>query len=125
MDRVELAKVLGHQLKGIMLHSDLCMAYLLRKNKRCAFTHYLRALAETKTFMLTNEYIIDTYGIIVEPTRETKITIPADATCDKLYEVWKEWEHDTAEMYQKIVLENPTCKYWKKLLRKVHHELYL
>jgi len=123
MDRVKLSIILGHQLKGIMLHSDLCRAYLVRKNKRCAFTQYVRTLAETKTFLLTNEKIIDKLGCLVEPIKEARILVPDNATDEQLKAIWRDWEQDTLAMYEEASLMDQDCKWWKKLLKEVKKEL--
>lgn len=123
MDKVMASKILSRQLKGIMLHVDLCRTYLLKHNKKCAFTHFVRVLEETKNFMLTNEHLIDKLGAIIEPVQEAKIVIPADADIDKLREIWKTYEQETMKLYEQAVEDEPKCRLWRKLYASTKKEV--
>lgn len=123
MDRAKLSEILGHQLKGIMLHSDLCRQALYQNNKKFAFTHYKHTLEETKNFLLTNEKIIDKYGMIIEPTREARLIVPANATEPEMRDMWYKWEHETLNIYNEAKSLEPTCKWWTKLADCVKREM--
>ena len=113
MNKETAARVMGHQLKGIMLHVDLCKAYILHKNRRCAMKHYKHMMGETKNHMLTNQYVIECLGEIVEPSRPPQIILPTEE--EKLFDVWQQYERDTAAFYQQLIDEDPHCCWWKKL----------
>lgn len=121
MDTAKMAEVLGHQLKGIMLHVDLYKKYLQHKNRRCAMKHYRHAVNEMKNFMLTNEYIIESMNEIVEPTKEAQIMLPEEE--EKLHNVWQQYEHDTMLFYNELMVDNPKCCWWRKLHDAAAHEI--
>lgn len=113
MDREMAAQVLGHQLKGIMLHVDLFRAYLRHKNKRCAMRHYSHVLDETRIFLLTSKKIIEGMDENIEPVKEATIIIPEEE--EKLLPTWQQWEHDTTAFYHQLMVDNPNCTWLKKL----------
>jgi len=123
MEKTKLAEVLGHQLKGIMLHTDLCKQALYIGNNRLADKHYRQVQNETKVFMLTNKHIIDKTGCIVEPTQQGRIVVPVTATKDQMCDMWKTWEHETMMMYCDVIKLEPECGFWQKLYRCVKKEL--
>lgn len=122
MNKEMAARVLGHQLNGIMLHVDLCKAYILHKKRRCAMKHFNHLMSETKNHMLTNQYIIESLGEIVEPSRTAQIILPAEE--EKLFEIWQQYERDTAAFYRQLMDEEPHCCWWKKLHSEAMKEIY-
>lgn len=123
MEKAELSKILGHQLKGVMLHSDICKVYLLKGNKRCATFHYKQMMCESRNFMLTNQHIIEKYNMIVEPVREAPIAVQHNATDEQLNEMWQKWEAETLAIYHHALMEEPTCSWWKKMVLATSKEI--
>lgn len=130
-----VAKVLAHQLEGLMLHSDLATMYAALGDKmKCKF-HKCQAMDEMKMHLYTATEMASHFGEAVEPARVQRIVVSAvpvtssmtDAEIKdvmaKAWEVWKNWEIESLEMYQNLAQADPNSRLWQRLANVVGMEI--
>ena len=129
------ARILAHQLEGIMLHSDLATMYAVLGNReRCKF-HKCQALDEMKAHLYTATTVANEYGEAIEPTKLQRIAISAtpvtaDMSNEEIWDVqehtdktWKEWEEETHSIYQDMAEADPYSRLWQHLINLAGTEL--
>ena len=116
------AEILGHQLKGIMLHSDIYTVAAYNGYSRLKWCHCFQLRAELDTHIKTIAKAIDDLNAIVEPKPQERIKVPHDATPNQLLDMWEAWERETAELYAKAMTMDE-CRMWRKLYKDAQHEL--
>lgn len=127
-------EVLNHQLEGVMFHSDMVLLYTLLNCKEMCKVHYKQLFSEMKTHTCTAKDMIKRYGRIIEakPTEKISVytsdTVPeTEEEVEKLktlaFNEWIAWEHETKELYEKMVAMQPHVKMWTELLKDVKMEL--
>ena len=130
-----VAKVLAHQLEGLMLHSDLATMYAVLGDKtQCKF-HKCQAIDEMKAHLYTATEAATHFGEAIEPAKIQRITISvvpvaSDMTeeeiqeaKEKAHEIWKNWEDESLEMYQNLAQENPNSRIWPRLASNIETEI--
>lgn len=123
MDAVMYNDILGHQLKGIMFHSDAYGVCCLNGYKRLKRLHCMQVQGETMDFMHTRCKAIETLKAIPDITKKPQIAIPHDASPNAILKMWHEWETETAHLYAKAVEAEPDCALWKDLHKAAMVEL--
>lgn len=116
------SEILGHQLKGIMLHSDIYAVAALNGYSRIKWCNCFQLRAELDTHIRTVHKAIDELEEIVEPKQEDRIKVPHTATPSQLLDMWENWERETVELYAKAMAVDD-CRMWRKLYKDAQHEL--
>lgn len=127
-------EVLNHQLEGVMFHSDMVLLYTLLNCKEMCEVHWKQLFSEMKTHTCTAKDMIKRYGRIIEARPTEKISVYTSDTVPETEEEveklktlalseWLAWEHETKELYEKMVALQPHVKMWTELLKDVKMEL--
>ena len=130
-----VAKVLAHQLEGLMLHTDFATMYAALGDKtQCKF-HKCQAIDEMKAHLYTATEMAAHFGEAIEPARIQRVAVTAvpvtsdmteeeiKDTREKAHEVWKNWETESLEMYQNLVQTFPDSRLWQRLANVVGTEI--
>ncbi len=130
-----VAKVLAHQLEGLMLHTDFATMYAALGDKtQCKF-HKCQAIDEMKAHLYTATEAATHFGEAIEPAKIQRIAVSVvpvtnDMTEEEIQEVeekareiWKNWEDESLEMYQNLAQKNPNSRLWPRLASNVETEI--
>lgn len=134
MNKQDFTKVLAHQLRGIMFHSDLVQLFTLLEMKRCRKFQEHQLCEELKFYLETSNLYIKEFQDIpeignIEKLQISESTIVAPLTesekikwYEKAVDMWVDWEKETFELYTEIAEEDKS-KYWKCKAKNVEREL--